>query len=97
MRYQKPIVLDLNQRTRPVYGGPDACLPGATAGGACAMGTSPDYSPCAPGGGDPSGDCATGDTNAMNCLSGGVAGMGTCNMGETGFPDTTGCAVGNAP
>lgn len=96
MRYEKPIVLDLNRRVRPALGGPDACLPGATAGGACATGTSPSYSPCAVGTSDGSTDCAPGSAPGMNCLSGLTAAVGACNSGGSGASDVTGCTMGNA-
>ena len=99
MRYQKPIIINLNRQARSVSGAPESCISGMTALGAgiaaCAAGTTPDYAvTCNDGGGD--GSCGTGTTNSVNCFSGTSAIDGVCNSGATGAPDSTGCDTGGS-
>jgi len=83
MRYEKPVVINLNNRA--VSGAPEACLSGATPTGACGTGNSGDTT---------DDDCLAGTTaggDGASCLSGGSA-VPECASG--GLGDSASCASG---
>jgi hypothetical protein len=100
MKYEKPIVMDLNARARHAAGqGPLACINGVTATGSgesCGAGNSADFT------------CLSGTSGyfSFSCLSGGSASTGDClngtaatgycsgGSGQLGSPDPYGCSAG---
>lgn len=98
MRYSKPVVVDLDVRTRMAKGAfVPMCGTGTSAGGTyetCAPGGSPDYNAdCSFG--NSATVCGTGQNPAMDCLQGGNA-IGTyyCENGSSGASDPNGCHTG---
>ena len=98
MRYQKPIVVELNASARASGQVPLSCMSGTGATayeGVCGAGTSPTYNAACASGPANAGDCAGGATAAFTCLSGvdtyyhyecaaGTGGgAGSCTMGPS--------------
>ena len=101
MKYEKPVVMNLNARARRATGGPLGCVsgPAATDFEACGVGTGAGFN-CLTGAGGAGGpSCLSGTVaDGGDCLSGTSAIPGYCSAGgaETVNPDPYGCSVGPA-
>jgi len=95
MRYEKPVIIDLNGGARAAGGDPLACIngTGATSGGeTCGNGPSAAYT-CALGTAGPYGELCIGGSNpgggSEDCFGG--SGAYFCGSGSSGDPDPHGC------
>jgi hypothetical protein len=102
MKYEKPVVMDLNSRARRAAGmDPLACVSGPAATGfeACGTGTGAGFNCLAGTGGAGGPSCLSGGVaNGGDCISGASAIPGYCSAGgaEAGSPDPNGCSAGPA-
>ena len=89
MKYEKPMVQDLNSPARTAAGSdPLSCIPGGGDVLFCVPGTVAGSDVCAPGGADTSGECGSGANPGLgnSCLSGGTADTGmVCTAGGGGI------------
>ena len=102
MRYEKPIVMNLNARARSAAGQvPLGCVSGPAATGfeACGVGTGAGFNCLAGTGGAGGPSCLSGGVaDGGDCLSGTSAIPGYCSAGgaESSSPDPSGCSAGPA-
>ncbi len=94
IKYEKPIVLDLNGNN--ANGAPLVCFAGSSANGtdeSCTIGGTPIYTDNCSGGINVSPNCFGGSGNSIgDCLSGGSAYY--CTGGSGGGTDPNGCRNG---